>query len=105
MTVANVGGFNDLIGLNPLLPPAQGGFFPVNCQTCHGMPHAGSEIVFPPQRDLGIGGQATAASLERPAGGAGVGTAPAPATDMPIFEFDLHNGAPTSLLWGEGRHQ
>ena len=92
LTVANVGGFNDLIGGNPVHPP-QVTIFPVNCQTCHGMPHAGSELVFPPQRDIGIGGHATAASFNGPQAAQGVGSGPAPATDMPIFKFTCTNGA------------
>jgi cytochrome c peroxidase len=82
LTVANVGGFNDLIGLNPVPPRV----FPVFCQTCHGMPHAGSELVFPPQRDIGVGGQAATFNGARAA--QGLGTGPAPAGDMPIFQFD-----------------
>lgn len=84
LTVANVGGFNDLFppvpGFNPVT------VFPVSCQTCHGMPHAGSEVVFPPQRDIGVGGHA--ASFAGLQAAQGFGSGPAPAYDMPVFEFD-----------------
>ena len=89
LTVGNVGGFNDLIGLNPVPPQV----FPVNCQTCHGFPHAGSEAVLPSQRDVGIGGQATAASFNGPLAVQNVGFGPAPANDLPKFKFTCINGA------------
>lgn len=91
LIVANVGGFNDLFGGGPGTNPVT--LFPVNCQTCHGFPHAGSELVLPPQRDIGIGGQATAASFNGPLAAQGVGSAPGPASDMPIFRFTCINGA------------
>ena len=78
-----------LIGLNPVPPQV----FPVNCQTCHGFPHAGSDVVLPPQRDLGVGGQATAASFNGPLAVQNVGFGPAPANDLPKFKFTCINGA------------
>jgi cytochrome c peroxidase len=91
LTVANVGGFNDLFGGGPGTNPVT--IFPVTCQTCHGFPHAGSELVFPPQRDIGVGGHATAASFNGPQAAQGVGSSPAPANDMPIFRFTCIGGA------------
>jgi cytochrome c peroxidase len=80
-TMANVGGFNDVIGLNP--SP-----FPGSCALCHGFPHAGSELVFPPQRDIGTGGQASPASFDGPtAFPADPGVGPLPAGDLPVFKF------------------
>ena len=87
LTVANVGGFNDVIGLaGPGSNPVT--VFPVTCQTCHGMPHAGSEVVFPPQRDIGVGGHATAASFNGPQAAQGSARVRRRRHDMPIFEFD-----------------
>ena len=91
LTVANVGGFNDLFGGGPGTNP--GAIFPVNCQTCHGMPHAGNDVVTPPQRDLGVGGQATAASFNGDLAAQGFGSGPSPANDLPIFKFTCINGA------------
>jgi hypothetical protein len=72
-TIANVGGFNDAIGLNPAP-------FPASCAICHGFPHAGSELVFPPQRDIGTGGQASNLPAAQ-------GQGPLPAGDLPIFKL------------------
>jgi hypothetical protein len=73
-SIGNVGGFNDLVGVNPAP-------FPGSCALCHGFPHAGSELVFPPQRDIGTGGQAS--SPLQPQFGKG----PLPAGDLPIFKL------------------
>ncbi len=91
LTVANVGGFNDLFGGGPGTNPVT--IFPVNCQTCHGMPHAGNDFVTPPQRDLGVGGHATAASFNGDQAAQGFGSSPSPANDLPIFKFTCINGA------------
>ena len=48
--------------------------FPVTCQTCHDMPHAGSELVPPPQRDIGVGGRRRRASTA-PQAAQGLGSA------------------------------
>ncbi len=60
---------------------------PVTCGTCHGFPHAGSELVFPPQRDIGTGGQAAAGSFNGPDATTVGGSGPAPAKDLPLFEI------------------
>jgi hypothetical protein len=79
--MANVGGFNDF-EIAPGVPIGNPAPFPFSCSGCHGFPHAGSELVFPPQRDIGTGGQAS--NLATADGGVG----PLPAGDLPIFKFD-----------------
>lgn len=92
MVATNVGGFNDAFGPNPPFPTNPPPF-PVTCGTCHGFPHAGSELVFPPQRDIGTGGQAAAGSFKGPDATTVGGSGPAPAKDLPLFEITC-NGAP-----------
>jgi cytochrome c peroxidase len=91
LTMANVGGFNDLFPPGPPFNPLTA--FPATCSTCHGFPHAGSELVLPPQRDIGVGGHATAASFNGDLAVQGFGSSPPPANDLPIFKFTCINGA------------
>lgn len=73
----NVGGFNDF----EIAPGIViGNNVPFTCSGCHSFPHAGSELVFPPQRDIGTGGQANILS-------AADGRGTAPHADLPIFTF------------------
>lgn len=69
-TIANVGGFNDLVGNN----------FTGTCATCHNVKSAGSDLFPNSQRDIGIGGQGVAF------GG------PTPARDLPIFRLKCLGG-------------
>ena len=71
----NVAGFNDF-EIAPGVPIGNG--VPFTCSGCHAFPHAGSELVLPPQRDIGIGGQA---SVLPAADGQGT----APQGDLPVF--------------------
>ena len=73
----NVGGFNDF-EIAPGVPIGNG--VPFTCSGCHGFPHAGSELVLPPQRDIGTGGQASVFA-------AADGQGPLPAGDLPIFRL------------------
>ncbi|MGE3290663.1 MAG: hypothetical protein AB7I59_26410 [Geminicoccaceae bacterium] len=93
ITLANVGGFNDIFPPGPPFNPLT--LFPANCSTCHGMPHAGSELVLPPQRDIGVGGQAAAGRFNGPVAATdpALGNGPAPAGDLPVFKFTCNNGA------------
>jgi cytochrome c peroxidase len=76
-TLSGVAGFNDVIGV-PALPGA-------TCATCHNSTHSGADVLPNSQRDVGIGGQASAV------GG------PQPKPDLPIF---VVSGCPTgSFLW------
>lgn len=85
IAIANVGGFNDLFPPGPPFNPLT--LFPATCATCHGFPHAGSEVVFPPQRDIGVGGQAVAFNGPLAATDPALGAGPAPANDLPVFKF------------------
>lgn len=85
LSIANVGGFNDLFPPGPGFNPVT--LFPTSCATCHGFPHSGSEIVFPPQRDIGVGGQASAFSGPLANTDPALGAGPAPANDLPVFKF------------------
>lgn len=62
-----VSGFNDVIGADEV---------PGTCATCHNFRHAGSDILASAQRDVGIGGHATAV------GG------PPPSKDLPLFRIE-----------------
>jgi hypothetical protein len=73
--ISNVAGFNDAIRV-PAITGA--------CATCHNFAHAGSDVFARSQRDIGIGGQATAI------GG------PDLARDLPVFKLTCPAG---SFLW------
>ena len=94
--MSNVGGFNDFVISIPGGPTIEiGNNVPFTCSGCHGFPHAGSELVFPPQRDIGTGGQADAGSFNGPKAGTDTtgGVGPAPAGDLPTFKITC-TGAP-----------
>ncbi len=75
--ISNVAGFSDFPGIpNPL--PGQ------SCSTCHNFAHAGSDILARSQRDIGIGGQASAI------GGPNV------SAELPVFKLTCPAG---SFLW------
>jgi cytochrome c peroxidase len=73
-TVANVAGFNDLIGSNAV---------PVTCSTCHNERGGGNDPFPNSQRDIGVGGQSLAF------GG------PAPSGDLPVFRLTCKGGLAT----------
>lgn len=72
---SDVGGLNDEFGASPVQNVLG------SCGLCHNAPHAGGDLVLPPQRDIGIGGQAH-----------GFG-GPRPAADLPIFKITCKDGA------------
>lgn len=99
--MSNVGGFSDISFPIPNPDPTQppiifkiGNNVPATCSLCHGFPHSGSELVLPPQRDIGVGGQAAAGRFLGPDAGddtsGGVGTPPA--QDLPIFKVTCNAG-------------
>jgi cytochrome c peroxidase len=93
--MSNVGGFNDLSFTIPGGPTIEiGNNVAATCSLCHGFPHAGSELVLPPQRDIGVGGHAAAGRFNGPKAGSDTtgGTGPAPAKDMPIFKITCNAG-------------
>lgn len=91
--MANVGGFNDAT-LGPGGPPlGNPSPFPNSCALCHGFPHSGSELVLPPQRDIGTGGQASPNSFDGPTAVADPGVGPLPAGDLPVFKVTCTGGA------------
>ena len=85
---------------------------PVNCggdlfTIRHGFPHAGSELVLPPQRDVGVGGHAAAGRFNGAQAGSDTtgGTGPAPANDMPIFEITCNGRQRASVLRRRHHHE
>jgi hypothetical protein len=89
--MSNVAGTNDFEFTLPPNGPTivLGNNLPFTCGACHGFPHAGSELIFPPHRDVGTGGQAAAGSFQGPMAGSDTtgGVGPAPAKDLPLFEI------------------
>ncbi len=75
--LSNVSGFNDFPGIPN---PAPGSA----CATCHNFPHAGADFLARSQRDIGIGGQASAIGGHQLA------------ADLPVFKFTC---PPGSFLW------
>jgi hypothetical protein len=76
--VDNVAGLNDTAGFDRPIPNA-------TCATCHSQPSIGGSTFAGAQLDIGIGG------ADASFGG------PAPADDLPIFQFVCHSGAPTGF--------
>lgn len=98
-TIANVAGLNDF-EVAPGVTLGNPAPFPGTCSACHGKPNAGSELVFPPQRDIGTGGQAAPNSFDGPTAVSGPGVGPLPAGDLPIFKFTC-TGTSTHPFYGK----
>ena len=93
-----------LIGLNPVPPQV----FPVNCQTCHSFPHAGSDVGAPAAARSGCrrsGDTATSFNGPLAVQNVGFGAGPPPANDHAEVQVYLHQWGYPSVLRYADHHQ